>query len=347
MPKSVVRALAPLLLAFAASAWADDLPYPKGSSEHKLEGLDTSLLVPEISRGEKCSMIVLLHGSGDSGQNLIRGMTRWEQAGYLVCAPTATVRRAWSTNDLKLVKKIADHLKKVMPIDAKKVHVVGFSNGGWNLTPLAFDDDLRPCSATYIAAGYRGGKVPKWAKKGLGVLALAGEQDGNVGAARGTVTQLRGKVASVEVRTQANLGHKWPREHDAYQLWWMGAREGRFKPGDDKNFRWSEDLEQAIESQKSKKRGGVLVYVYNDSPEAKKLQNETFMDPAVRFYGGQLAAVMMELDEEAQALGVKAAPAVVVLKKDGTVKKLLTGKIKARSLASALRGVAPTRRMPK
>lgn len=344
----VLPLLATFVLGLAArGACAEEPAFPAGPSAHKLEGLDTSLHVPDGFGADKPgSMIVLLHGSGDSGANLIRGMTHWVQAGYLVCAPTATVRQSWSANDIKLVLKIAAHVKKVMPVDPRKVHVVGYSNGGWNLTPLAFDDELRPCSATYIAAGYRGGKAPKWAKKSLGVLALAGEQDGNVGAARGTVKALLGKVAFVEVRTQANLGHKWPHEHDAYHVWWMGAREGRFKPGEDKNFVWGDDVEDAVEALKGQKKGGVFVYVFNDSPEAKKLQNETFMNRAVRFFGGQLKAVRMEL-EDAQSLGVKAAPAVVVLKKDGTVKKLLAGKIKAKSLASALRSVAPNRRLPK
>lgn len=332
----------------AALARAGDLPYPPGRSDHELEGLQVSLLVPDgYGKERPGSLIVLLHGSGDSGQDLIRGMTRWGDAGYLVCAPTATVRQAWSANDLKLVLKIAARLKKEMPIDPRKVHVVGFSNGGWNLTPLAFDDELRPVSATYIAAGYRGGKAPRWAKKELGVLALAGEQDPNVGAARGTVTALRDKVAFVEVRTQANLDHKWPREHDAYHLWWMGAREGRFKMGEDMNFAWGDDVDAAIASQKDKKRGGVFVYVYDDTDLSKRLQNEVFMDPAVRYYGGQLAAVKMDPSEETAALGVKALPAVVVMKKDGTVKKVLSGKLKARSLASALKSVAPNKRMPK
>ena len=95
----------------------------------------------------------------------------------------------------------------------------------------------------------------------------------------------------------------------------------------------------------------MLLYVYSrddkDKPAAKKLQNEVFMDPLVRFFGSQLEAVMLKPSDRTAALGVKTTPAVVVLKKDGTVKKLFAGKIKARSLASALRSVAPNRKPPK
>jgi predicted esterase len=348
----VTRTLAALLVA-AALAPADKLPYEDGLRHNvKLEGLEVSMLVPDdYGKEHRGSLVLLLHGSGDSGGNLIRGFNHWMEAGYLVCAPTATVRRAWSAADVQAVIRIGKHLLDVMPVDPRRVHVVGYSNGGWNLTPLAFSDALKPVSATYVAAGYRGGSVPKWAKKGLGVLAMAGEQDGNVGAARGTVTQLRGKVAMVEVRTEPDLGHQWPRSHDAYQTWWMGAREGRFEPGVDLNFKWGDDVGDAVGALRDRKKGGVFVYVYDggarDDALAKRLQNEIFMDGAVRYFGEQLQAVKLEHSAETEKLGVKQPPAVVVLKKDGKVKKVLQGKITPRSLASALRSVAPTKRAPK
>ena len=332
---------------FAIAAQAQELPYKPGRSVHTIEGLKAALVVPdEISKEKPASLVVLLHGLGDSGENLIHALAGWARDGYLICAPSCT-DRAWSATDIKAVLRIAQHLKKVMPIDAKKTHVLGFSNGGWNLTPLAFSDDLKPLSATYIAAGFRGGKVPRWAKKRLGVLALAGAQDANAAAAKATVTQLSGKVVVAEVRLQPDLGHKWPKQHDAYLKWWVDAREGRYEAGRDMNFEWGEDLEEAVASLKGKKRGGVLVYVYGPGDLSKRLTNEVLMDPAVRFFGAQLATVKMEFGEEAQKLGVKAAPALVVLKKDGTVRKLLAGKVKAKSLASALRSVAPNRRLPK
>jgi len=331
----------------AVAAHAQDLPYKPGRSVHTIEGLKTALVVPdEISKEKPASLVVLLHGLGDSGENLIHALASWGRDGYLICAPSCT-DRAWSAADVKAVLRIAQHLRKVMPIDSQRTHVLGFSNGGWNLTPLAFSNDLKPLSATYIAAGYRGGKVPKWAKKRLGVLALAGEQDANAAAAKATATQLRGKVVTAEVRLQPNLGHKWPKQHDAYLKWWVDAREGRYEAGKDMNFEWGEDLADAVAAQKQKKRGGVLVYVYGPDDLSKRLTNEVLMDPAVRFFGAQIAAVKMEFGDEAQKLGVKAAPALVVLKKDGTVKKLLAGKVKAKSLASALKSVAPNRRMPK
>ena len=141
----------------------------------------------------------------------------------------------------------------------------------------------------WIAAGYRGGSVGKWAKKQLGVLALAGADDPNAKAAARTVPALRGKVRCAEARFQKGLGHKWPREHDAYLKWWMGAMEGRFVPGTDMNFKWGDDLDAAVEKLKGQKKGGIVVYFFapedQDKPEAKRLQGEVFMDPLVRHYG--------------------------------------------------------------
>ena len=344
-------ALISVALLWAGAALAEELPYPAGLSVQQIQGTETALLIPDdISAEEPGSLVILLHGAGDNGPNLIGALRHWMEQGYLVCAPSAS-GGTWDATDLAITKRIALHLMKVLPVDAKRVHAIGFSNGGWNLAPIAFDDDLRPRSACWIAAGYNGGKVGRWARKGLGALALAGADDPNAGAARRTVPLLEDKVRSVEVRLQRGLGHKWPREHDKYLLWWTGAMEGRFDPDTDMNFSWGDDLAAAIEALQGKKRGGIFVYFHapgdKDKPEARRLQNSIFMDRAVRHFGNQLQAVRLDLGDESGRYGVKVTPAVAVLKKDGTLKKLLDGKIKTKSLASALRSVAPDKKRPK
>ncbi|MCK6460085.1 MAG: hypothetical protein L6Q95_09355 [Planctomycetes bacterium] len=339
-----------VLLLWAAAALADG--YPEGRSVQTIEGTETALLVPEgLSAERKGSLVILLHGAGDSGPNLVNALAPWQREGYVVCAPSAT-EGTWDTNDLGKAKRIAMHLLKTLPIDTKRIHAVGFSNGGWNLAPIAFDEDLRPVSATWIAAGYNGGAVGNWAKKGLGALALAGAQDPNAPAAMKTVDLLKDKVRCVEVRLQQGLDHKWPREHDEYLLWWMGVMEGRFEPGKDLNFKWGDDLDAALEGLKPRKKGGVLLYVWSPDdaakPEARELQNEILMDPLVRHYGNQLVAVKLEAgDPVAAKLGVTATPAIAVLDKEGAVKKLLAGRITAKALAGALRSVAPDAKPPK
>jgi|GEM_PF-2674304 len=329
------------------AARAEDLPYPPGASSHAIEGLQTELVVPkDLSVATKASLVVILHGAGGSATGMAGTLASWAQHGYVVCAPKS-VGQVWEAADLEKVVKIAQHLLKALPLDPARVHTVGYSNGGWNLPRLAFDETLKPLSATWVAAGFRGGAVPDWATK-MGALALAGSNDGNVDAARATVKALSGKVRIVEVREQPNLGHEWPDTLVPYMLWWMGVNEGRFVPGVDLNFDWDADLDAALAAQSGKKKGGVLVYLFDaaDSakPEAKALQNELFFDPEVRRLGAQLAAV--KLDRAAagsvlERLGVTATPFVAVLDTKGAVKHAFTGKFKASALAKALRSVAP------
>ena len=145
-------AVTTILVLDAREATAKDLPYPSGESIQQLEGLRTVLVVPKAgAEDETFSLIVVLHGLGGTATGMASGFVPWTQDGYMVCAPKSK-GRGWTPDDIARVLRIAARLKRELPIDPAKVHVVGFSNGGWNLTPLAFDDDLHPCSATWIAA---------------------------------------------------------------------------------------------------------------------------------------------------------------------------------------------------
>jgi dienelactone hydrolase len=347
-------ALPALLLLAALPSAADELPYPPGQSIQQLEGLKTVLVLPDgLDAAKPASLVVILHGAGGSATGMAGSFAPWAQDGYVVCAPKAA-DQTWEPDDLKRTLRICAHLKEVLPIDPKKVHVVGFSNGGWNLHPLAFDEDLRPCSATWVAAGFQGGQVPKWAKTELAVLAMAGSDDPNVRAARDTVPVLRDKVRSVEVQVQQGLDHKYPRELVDYHRWWMGVQDGRLTPGDDRGFRWTEDLDAAIATQAGVKKGGVLVWLYTqhdaESDVARHIQHTALFDAEVRFLAGQIPCVKLDVTEDAtvlERLGVKQAPALVVLDKQGKTKKTYEGEFKVSKLARTLRGVAPKRTMPK
>ena len=98
----------------------------------------------------------------------------------------------------------------------------------------------------------------------------------------------------------------------------------------------------------------MLVYFWDqadaNNEQAKLLSNSVLMDPAVRHYGNQLQAIKFErsiFTIEAEKFGVKTTPALVVLNTKGVVKKKIEGKFKPRSIAKALRAVAPNRKPPK
>jgi len=356
MPRlPVVFAFLGVLALASAGAQGEDLPYAGGRSSVEIEGLQVELGIPRaLGKDEPASLVVILHGAGGTATGMAGSLAAWVPDGYVVCAPKST-GQVWSDADIKAVKRIVAHLRKVLPIDPAKTHVVGFSNGGWNLLPLAFDDGVKPTSATWVASGYRGAAPPKWAKAGLGVLALAGSEDGNASAARDTVKLLRGKVRNVEVRIEPGTGHAWPRTLEPYLHWWMGAQEGRFTPGEDMNFAWGDSIEAAKKKLEHAKRGGIVVYAFQasdqDKPHAKALQNVVLMNELARHYGNQLQAVKLdytEHQEELAALGVTETPALVILKKDGKPKTVLMGpkKLKLRKVVKALRSVAPNRKKP-
>ena len=355
----MLRATITLLLcvcALPAPAQADaaDATYPEGRSTQEIEGLKVELGVPEgLSADKPGSLIVILHGAGGSATGMAASMREWIPEGYVVCAPKSS-GQVWSDTDVKRVKTIAQHLLKVLPIDKTKVHVVGFSNGGWNLPPLAFDDDLKPRTATWVASGFRGGKPPKWAAT-MGVLALAGTRDANAASARETVKLLRKSVDVVEARFQPELEHAWPTKLMPYFRWWMGAREGRCTPGVDMNFAWGDDLDRALKKAGAQKKGGVFVYAFDsdvgDLEATRMLQTDVFMDPVVRFFGEQLHPTKLDAKTHGERLagfGVTSYPAVVVLDKDGKPKKVLEAKtLQERKIVSALRSAAPERKKPK
>jgi len=329
---------------------AEDAPFPTGESSQELEGLKVSIVMPgTFDAAQERSMIVVLHGAGGTETGMARSLAFLAKEDYVIVAPKSK-GQVWEADDLERVRKIVADLKVRLHVGATRLHAVGFSNGGWNLAAVAFDEDLCFTSACWVAAGYNGGKVPKHAKKGMGVLALAGGDDPNRGAAEGTPGLLGDDVRSAEVRIQPGLGHAWPEKLMPYYGWWVGVQEGRFVPGVTLAFEWdSGDADPPPPAEDGK--SGSFVYWYaaddTDSADAKAFQNETLQDPDVRFFGAQLRAALRDRREHEDAfaaLKLKATPAVVVYDAKGKVKKALEGKISAKSLAAALRSTAKEKR---
>ncbi len=336
--------LLPLLLAAAAPA-AGDPPFPEGTSSHTMEGLKVSVVMPGgWDPAKERSMLVILHGNGGTETGMAGSLAHLAADDFVIVAPKSR-GMGWDRNDVDAVRRIAADLKKRCRVGEGRLHAAGFSNGGWNLAPLAFDDALRCASACWIAAGFDGGSVPKWARKGLGALALAGTEDGNRPHAEKTPDLLEGKVRSAECLLQPGLGHAWPEKLMPYYRWWLLAMEGRFTPGDCAAFDWVEDPGAASGLMKQRATGG-LAYLFSKEQEtdaaAKAFQNEILRDPLVQRFGRQLVAWKEERP------GVKETPAVVVHDAGGKVVKTLQGaKVTAAAVAAALRSVAPDKSLPK
>jgi len=349
---AVLIALLPSARAFPQAV----APFPAGESTQKLEGLKCTVEMPAgFDVAKEHSLVVILHGFGGTDDGMARSLMHLCKEDFVVVAPKST-GEGWSAPDVEAVRRITADLKKRLHVGERRLYGIGFSNGGWNLAPLAFDEALRFQSACWVAAGYADGNVPKHAKKMMGVLALVGGDDPNRGAAEKTVTLLDDKVRTVECRVQPGLGHAWPDKLVPYLSWWLQVQEGRCTPGVCAAFEWNGSPQAALDAAASAAtRCGAFVWWYSTSADAsnekaKAFQNDTTRARLVQHFGQQLAAAKADRDADAEGFakaGLKTTPAVVVYDAAGKVKSVFQDKIDPKALAAALRSVAPDKSQPK
>ena len=130
---AIVLSLSILTPLEGRAARADDWPYPPGRSSPVIEGLTVELDLPrELSKDKPASMVVILHGAGGTATGMAGSLREWTGLGYVICAPKST-DQTWSAPDIQAVKRIAEHMKSVLPIDPAKVNV-NFTSGGTSET---------------------------------------------------------------------------------------------------------------------------------------------------------------------------------------------------------------------
>jgi hypothetical protein len=328
-------------------------PFPEGKSVQRFADLTYHIEVPvEYDPKKEYSLIVGLHGAGASAGEFATWIEALIEKDFIVVCPKSK-GPAWNKRDIERVKKIVAHVMEKITIGKGRLHGVGFSNGGQHLGFLVFDKKLPFVTGCWMGSGFGGGKMPARAKKEMAALALAGEKDYALGACKGTVKRLRGKVRSVEFRMQPELEHDIPRDLMPYYHYWLTVMEGRFTPGEDESFDWRYDMKPGREIMAEEKRGGFVFFYSTDdekSEDARHAEHVVLFDPRVRFFGEQAQPVMLDrsLDKELFAsLGLTKTPAIVVMKPDGTVVKTFEGRIEAKDVAKSLRSVAKAKSMPK
>lgn len=359
MPRRLASALlvAPLVaLSVAGAPPQQAAPFPAGESKQTLEGLSCTIEMPSgFDVAKEHSLVVILHGQGGTDDGMARSLTHLLKDDVVVLAPKST-GPGWSAPDIQAVRRMTADLKKRLHVGERRLHGIGFSNGGWNLAPVVLDEALRFQSACWIAAGFQGGKVPKHALKEMGVLALAGGDDPNREAAENTVTLLEDKVRTVECRIQPGLGHAWPDKLVPYLSWWLLVQEGRYEPGVCAAFEWKSSPQAALDAAAADpEKAGAFVWWYSSTADvandkAKAFQNDTTRARLVQRFGQQLAAAKADRDADAAGFaktGLKATPAVVVYDAAGKAKASFQEKIDPKALAAALRSVAPDKSLPK
>jgi polyhydroxybutyrate depolymerase len=182
-------------------------------------GLQADVRIPAACQAPGCGLILVLHG--DTGDGLlmdahIKMRELGEQHGFIVVAPTGPPfgglpGSTWhASNDATLVD-IVTQLANVFRVDPKKIHVTGFSRGGFVTWRLLCDHSDLFASAAPAGAGdganfgeptcFSNSRAP--ARK-IPILFMLGRTDASVGY--NTMTAIRdAAVASYGVTVQQVL----------------------------------------------------------------------------------------------------------------------------------------------
>jgi polyhydroxybutyrate depolymerase len=96
--------------------------------------LDTILRVPAANRSRRVPLVIALHFATGTGQAMERatGLTpEARRAGFDIAYPTATSPSGfWTPPDLPRLRRTISAIERTACIDARRVYLVGWSNGG-------------------------------------------------------------------------------------------------------------------------------------------------------------------------------------------------------------------------
>ncbi len=134
-----------------------------GDQTFSCGGLAVDARIPPDCQAPGCGLILVLHGDTGTGLLMdahVKMRELGEQYGYIVVAPTGPPfggdfpGSTWNdTNDATLID-IVQQFESVFRVDTKKIHVTGFSRGGFVTWRLLCDHTDLFASAAPAGAGY-------------------------------------------------------------------------------------------------------------------------------------------------------------------------------------------------
>ncbi len=190
-----------------------------GDHTYTCEGLQVDVRIPAACEAPGCGLVLELHG--DTGTGLLMDehlqmRALGAQYGYVVVAPTGPPfgqgypGSTWHASTDAALIAITERFRDVFRIDAKKIHVTGFSRGGFVTWRLLCDHSDLFASAAPAGAGngtnfgeptcFTGGRAPA---RHLPILFLMGRTDASVGYA--SMTSIRDAAAAAYAATDRTI----------------------------------------------------------------------------------------------------------------------------------------------
>jgi len=234
-----------MALAACGEASGDDLkrggppPTPVGcvddvsAGQHvfSCDGLTHDVSVPAACIEAQCGLIVDVHGGTMNGQmedNNTNMRALGAKHGYIVLQPNA-VNNLWNaaTDDAKVLAFI-DQVASAWHVDRRRLHMMGFSQGGYMTWRFVCQHtDLLASAVPAAAAGsaaisletgcsFTGSDVPS---KPIDILYMHGTQDAlvsfsNAVALRGAIAQAL--ALGAETVLQTDSAHRWTRQTESH-----------------------------------------------------------------------------------------------------------------------------------
>ena len=123
-----------------------------GDHTYTCEQLRVDAHIPSTCPQSGCGLILEIHGDGGTGllqDAHLKLADRGEKSGYILVAPTGGGFPPTDNALVAIVRQFADALK----VDRRKIHLTGFSRGGFAVWRLACDHAELFASAAPAAAG--------------------------------------------------------------------------------------------------------------------------------------------------------------------------------------------------
>ncbi len=137
-----------------------------GDHVYTCGGLRVDARIPAACQAPGCGLVLVLHGDTGTGLLMdahVKMRELGEQRGYIVIAPSGPPWQGgqggstWgASNDATLVDMVGQ-FRDVFRVDPKKIHVTGFSRGGFVTWRLLCDHADLFASAAPAGAGFGGG----------------------------------------------------------------------------------------------------------------------------------------------------------------------------------------------